>query len=111
MKRLGLFICLATVLLFFFLCYSPCKAGTQEELYNLAEKYFQNPIVKEDHGDHICVFVLSMDKKEVVAIDVRTLDLKICLYFFELIDGKMTLMWTNPGIEEMQRKEKEKNSV
>lgn len=85
--------------------------GTIEELYAIAEKYMENPIVLQDHGDHICVFVFNKEKTEIVAVDVRTPDLKVCLYFFELVDGEMKLVWTNPGIEEMQRKEKAKNQV
>jgi hypothetical protein len=111
MKRLGFFICVLTVVVFFLLIYATCKAGTIEELKVIAEKYFENPIVMEDHGDHICVFVLNMEKTEVVAVDVRSLDLKICFYFFEKVDGVMTLVWTNPGIIEMEKKARDKNSV
>ena len=111
MKKLGLLICLLSALLVIFLFYSTCKAGTIEELYAIAEKYMENPIEMEDHGDHICVYVLNTEKTDVIAIDIRTLDLKICLYFYEKIDGVMTLKWTNPGIEAEQKKAKQKNQV
>ena len=111
MKRLGLLICLLSALLVFLLCYSTCKAGTNEELRAIAEKYFENPMVMEDHGDHACVYVLNKEKTDVVAIDVRSLDLKVCFYFFEKIDGVMTLVWTNSGIEEQNKKGKKKHQV
>jgi hypothetical protein len=82
--------------------------GTPEELYAITEKYLENPMVIEDHGNHICVYILSMDKSKIIAIDVRTLDLKTCLYFFELVDGMFGCVWTNPEIEK-QEKEALKN--
>lgn len=113
MKRLGLMICLLTAVftIFLILLIKEAVGGTPEELYAIAEKYLENPMVIKNHGDHACAYILNKEKTQVVATDVRTLDLQVCLYFFELKDGVMTLVWTNPVIEQEEKKLKEKNQV
>ena len=89
-------------LLPFLFCFT-CEAGTQEELKAIAEKYLDNPMILEDHGNHICVYVLNKEKTETVAIDIRSLDLKVCYYFFEKIDGVMAIVWKHSEIEKQEK--------